>query len=102
MEGSKSTGSNNPNPHLQRRKKHSKHSRKKRSLAYNIFKWAKKNPTKVIAIILGIVLIYITILFIQYANKNKRKERTTLNIEWNNNVYPDKTVACQGPGWEFS
>ena len=92
MTGSKSMSSNNPNPHLHRRKKH---SRKKRSLAYNVFKWAKKNPTKAIAIILGIVLIYITILFIQYANKNKRKERTTLRIEWNNNGHPDNIISSR-------
>jgi hypothetical protein len=83
-------GSNNPNPHLRRRKRHSRHSRKKKSFLYNVVKWAKKNPVKAIAIFFGILLIYITILFIQYANKNKRKERTTLKIEWNNNVYSDK------------
>ena len=86
MTGSKSISSNNPNPHLHRRKKHSRHSRKKRSFLYNAVKWAKKNPTKAIAIILGILLIYITILFIEYANKNKRKERTTFKIEWNYNA----------------
>jgi len=87
--------SNNPSPHLRRKKRLSRHSRKKRSLAYNSFKWAKKNPTKAIAIILGIVLIYITILFIQYANKNKRIERTTLRIEWNNNGHPDNIICSR-------
>ncbi len=87
--------SNNPSPHLRRKKRLSRHSRKKRSLAYNIFKWAKKNPTKAIAIILGIVLIYITILFIQYANKNKRIERTTLKIEGNYNDHPGKLISTR-------
>ena len=95
MAGSKSMNSNNPNPHLHRRKKHSRHSRKKRSFLYNVVKWAKKNPTKAIAIILGILLIYITILFIEYANKNKRKERTTFKIEWNHNVHPDKIISSR-------
>lgn len=90
MTGSESMSSNNPNPHLHRRKKHSRHSRKKKSFLYNAIKWAKKNPIKVIAIFFGILLIYITILFIQYANKNERKERITLKIEWNNNVHLGK------------
>jgi len=89
MTGSKSMSSNNPNPHLHRRKKHSRHSRKKKSFLYNAIRWAKKNPVKAIAIFFGILLIYITILFIQYANKNKRKERIALKIEWNDN-------ACRG------
>ncbi len=93
MEGSKSTGSNNPNPHLHRRKKHSRRSRKKKSFLYHTIKWAKKNPVKAIAIFFGIVLIYITILFIQYANKNKRKERTTFRIEWKNNARHNKISA---------
>jgi len=95
MAGSKSTGSNNPNPYLHRRKKHSRHSRKKKSFLYNAIKWAKKNPVKAIAIFFGILLIYITILFIQYANKNKRKERTTLRIEWNNNGHPDNIISSR-------
>jgi hypothetical protein len=91
--GSKSTGSNNPNPHLQRRKKHSRRSRKKKSFLYNVVKWAKKNPVKAIAIFFGILLIYITILFIQYANKNKRKERTALRMEWNYNAAGSITIS---------
>ena len=93
MTGSKSASSNNPNPHLRRRRKHSRHSRKTRSLVYNIFKWAKKNPTKAIAIILGILLIYITILFIQYANKQKPVERTTTNGEAH---YKSKKIHLYG------
>ncbi|KAA9040705.1 hypothetical protein FW778_01300 [Ginsengibacter hankyongi] len=81
MRGSKTMTIDNPGLHKRRSRRHSGHSRKKRSLFYNIFKWAKKNPTKIIAILFGIVLIYITILFIQYANKNKRRNATTLKLE---------------------
>jgi len=93
MTGSKSMNSNDPNAPLQRTKKRSRRSRRKRSFIYNIIKWAKKNPIKIIAILFGILLIYITILFIQYANKHERKERATLRIEWNNNIYPDKIIS---------
>ncbi len=95
MTGSKTMSSNNPNPHLHSGKKHSRHEGKKRSFIYNIYKWAKKNPLKIIAILFGILLIYITILFIQYANKNESKERTTLKIEWNNKVHPGKITSSR-------
>ena len=80
MTGSKTMSTNNPNSHNQRLKKR-RHSRKKRSLVYNIFKWAKKNPLKIIALLFGIILIYITILFIQYANQQTKRSTTTLKIE---------------------
>ncbi len=72
---------NNPNPRHCRSKMHSGHTRKKRSFGYNIYKWAKKNPLKIIAILFGIILIYITILFIQYANKQAKRSTTALRIE---------------------
>lgn len=81
MTGSKTMSTNNPNPHHRRSKKRSGRSGKKRSVIYNIFKWAKKNPIKIIAILFGIVLIYITILFIQYASERKQSDPTTLKIE---------------------
>ena len=71
----------NPDIYNQRSRRRSRRTRKKRSLIYNIFKWAKKNPTKIIALLFAIVLIYITILFIQYASKHKRRNATTLRIE---------------------
>ena len=77
MRGSKTMTINNPGLHNRRSKRRSGHSRKKRSLFYNILKWAKKNPTKIIAILFGIILIYITILFIQYANKQEGNNTTT-------------------------
>lgn len=81
MTGSKTMITNNPNPYHRRSKKRSGRSRKKRSFVYNIVKWAKKNPIKIIAILFGIILIYITILFIQYANKQVKRSTTTLRIE---------------------
>ena len=81
MTGSKTMSTNNPNPHHRRSKKRSGRSGKKRSVIYNIFKWAKKNPIKIIAILFGIVLIYITILFIQYANKQKPNDPGSLKVE---------------------
>ena len=71
----------NPNPHHRRSKKRSGRSGKKRSVIYNIFKWAKKNPIKIIALMFGIILIYITILFIQYANKQKPNDPGSLKVE---------------------
>lgn len=68
----------NPGPHNRRSARPSRHSKKKRSFFYNLYKWAKKNPTKVIAIIFGIILIYITILFIQYANRQEGGGKTTM------------------------
>jgi hypothetical protein len=81
MTGSKTMSPNNPNPHYRRSKKRSGRSGKKRSVIYNIFKWAKKNPIKIIAILFGIILIYITILFIQYANKQKPNDPGSLKVE---------------------
>jgi hypothetical protein len=81
MRGSKTISTDNPGFYKRRKKRSSGRSGKKRSLIYNIVKWAKKNPTKIIALLFGIILIYITILFIQYANKEKRRNRTTFKIE---------------------
>jgi len=81
MTGSKTMSTNNPNPHHRRSKKRSGRSGKKRSFIYNIFKWAKKNPIKIIALLFGIILIYITILFMQYASKQKKRSTTALKIE---------------------
>jgi hypothetical protein len=46
-------------------KRRSKHRKKKKSILSKSFKWAKSNPTKVIGILCGFVLIYITFLFIK-------------------------------------
>ena len=81
MTGSKTMSTNNPNPHHRRSKKAFRTFRKKRSVIYNIFKWAKKNPIKIIALLFGIILIYITILFIQYANKQKPNDPGSLKVE---------------------
>lgn len=81
MTASKTMTTDNPGLHNRRSRRHSGHKRKKRSLFYNIFKWAKKNPTKIIAILFGMILIYVTILFVQYANKHKRRSATTWKME---------------------
>jgi len=81
MTGSKTMSTNNPNPHDRRSKRRARHPRKKRSFIYNIFKWAKKNPIKIIALLCGIILIYITILFVQYANKQKPNDPGSLKVE---------------------
>ena len=81
MTGSKTMNSDNPNSNIHRSKRRSRHARKKRPFIYNIYKWAKKNPLKIIAILFAIILIYITILFIQFANEQKQNEPGTLKVE---------------------
>ena len=83
MTPSKTMTTENPGIHNQRSRRRSTHTRNRRSLIYNIFEWAKKNPTKIIAILFGIVLIYVTILFVQYANRQEEGKTTILKIDEN-------------------
>jgi len=78
---SKTMSTNNPIPHHRRSKRRSRRSAKKRSLLTQVFKWAGKNPIKIIALLFGIILIYITILFIQYASEQTRSDPGTLKVE---------------------
>ncbi len=55
-----------------RRRRHRKHSRKKSKLSTTILKWMKKNPMRVIAILCGLVLVYITIMFFLYSAKDQK------------------------------
>jgi len=49
----------------------------------------KKDPTKFIAYICFVVLVYITVLFVQYANDQK-KDRQNMNANKELNLNADK------------
>jgi len=53
-------------------RRRSRHRPAKRFKLKYFLKWLKKDPTKFIAYICFVVLIYITILFVQYANDQKK------------------------------
>lgn len=53
-------------------RRRSRHRPAKRYKLKYFFKWLKKDPTKFIAYICFAVLIYVTILFVQYANEQKK------------------------------
>ncbi len=65
----------------------SRHRPAKRYKLKYFFKWLKKDPTKFIAYICFVVLIYITILFVQYANEQKKAtQNMNANTESSSNV----------------
>ncbi len=64
-----------------RSKRHSKRSKKKKKSLVSILKWMKKNPMKVIAIVCGLVLLYITIMFFLYDDKGKKVKSNSQIIE---------------------
>lgn len=48
------------------------------------FRWLRKDPLKFIAYISAVILVYITILFIKYANEqDKNNEASHVNTESN-------------------
>jgi hypothetical protein len=58
-------------------RRHSRHTKNKSRLPY-IIKWLKKNPTKLIAFIFIIVLLYVTFLFIKYAREHENNNQNSL------------------------
>ncbi len=69
-------------------RRRSRHRPAKRYKLKYFFKWLKKDPTKFIAYICFVVLIYITILFVQYANEQK-KATQNMNGTTESNVNSD-------------
>ncbi len=66
--------SNNANV-IRHSKRHSRHSKNKRTALKRIFKWIKRNPFKVVAILCSCILIYITVLFFLYDKGKKTYSR---------------------------
>jgi len=69
-------------------RKRSRHRPARRYRLKYFFKWLKKDPTKFIAYICFVILIYITILFVQYANEQK-KLRQNANGTTESNINSD-------------
>ena len=70
-------------------KRRSRHRPARRYKLKYFFKWLKKDPTKFIAYICFVVLVYITVLFVQYANDQK-KDRQNMNANKESNINADK------------
>jgi hypothetical protein len=70
-------------------KRRSRHRPAKRFKLKYFFKWLKKDPTKFIAYICFVILIYITVLFVQYANDQK-KDRQNMNANKESNLNVNK------------
>ncbi len=72
----KPTNENENQPRIEegerRRRTHRKHSRKKSKLSTKVLKWMKNNPMRILALLCGLVLIYITIMFFLYSAKDKK------------------------------
>ena len=66
------------NENYRSRHRHSGHNKRKRPWYRQAFRWIRKNPNKAIAIILGIVLIFITYLFIQFAIEHPTRKHISL------------------------
>jgi|GEM_PF-4637943 len=62
------------------RRKHRRQKRK-RTPASRVLKWIRKNPNKTLAVLLGLIIIYVTYLFIMYALDHPRKrDITTMDL----------------------
>ncbi len=79
MAANKPTGTPDFNVHTVKRRRR-KHSKRKHSIIVHSFKWIKAHPYKVIALLVAFILIYITFLFIKYANEHSAENNTSYKV----------------------
>lgn len=66
--------------HHKRSKRRSRHKKRKNTIFLMVKNWITKDPSRLIAILCGVILIYLTILFIQYSYQQKKNSINTYDI----------------------
>ena len=79
MAANKRTGTPDFNVRTVKRRRR-KHSKRKHSIIVHSIKWIKAHPYKVIALLVAFILIYITFLFIKYANEHSAENNTSYKV----------------------
>jgi|GEM_PF-4050410 len=75
--------------HDSRHRRHSQSKPHRRFSFRRIRRWLKKNPNKAIAIVLAVIIVYVTYLFIAYSLDHPRKRIIIFNKEVSSKNFRD-------------